>query len=504
MPIIDRRRFLVAGGLTAVGVGLSACAADGSWVTVEARAVDELRRTLRGTLLLPGDPGFTDAWMPTNGRYRDTVPYLVARVADEADVATCVKWCREHGIAPVPRGGGHSYAGFSTTTGMVVDLRALNTVRIDPTAATMVTGGGASNADIFSASTGGRLILPGGTCLSVGIGGLTLGGGIGYHTRWAGLTSDRLTGTRMVTAAGEVVEATPSTNPELFWASRGGAGGSFGINTQFTFDLVPVPTENIVYYRLEWRGADAALAMFAAVDALEQTSPPGFVASGMAQAAPVGSGGPREAVDVMLRGQFLGSMDDFRALIAPVLAGAPTTRQQIVSQPFWDTAKIFTTPEASNHSWGDISRYTNAPLPASALQKLVDLIVQTPSRTSTDNAAVFMLGWVGGAVVDRFTRSDTAYVHRGMKNMVRPSPVWANNAPAGVATELMSWTDDVIAVLDPHTPRESYQNFPNRRISDWAAQYYAENLDRLVRVKNQWDPANVFSSPQSIPVSVST
>ncbi|WP_022885619.1 FAD-binding oxidoreductase [Glaciibacter superstes] len=503
MPTIDRRQFLVVGSLAALGIGLTACTTDGDWVAIEASALDDLRKRLHGTVLIPGDDGFTNAWMPTNGRYRDTVPMVVARVADETDVVACVNWAREHNIQPVPRGGGHNYAGLSTTTGLIIDLSKLNAVTIDTDAATMVTGGAASNGDIFGASTGGGLILPGGTCLSVGIGGLALGGGIGYHTRWAGLTADLLTGTRMVTASGDIALASASKNPDLFWASRGGAGGNFGINTEFTFDLVPVPTGDIVYYRFDWRGADAALAMFSAVDALEQTAPPEFVASGMAQATPVGADGPREAIDVMLRGQFLGSIDDFMSLIAPLLAAAPPAKQQIVAQPFWETAKIFTSAEATNHSWGDISRYTDAALPASALQKMVDLVVDTPSRTETDNAAMFMLGWVGGDVVDRFDRTETAYVHRGMKNMVRPSPVWSNTADAGVADDLMDWTDDVISVFDPHTPRESYQNFPNRRIDDWAQQYYAENLDRLIDVKAEWDPDNLFHSEQSIPTAAS-
>lgn len=502
MKRLDRRQFLVAGSLAALGVGLVACTPDGDWVTIEGAAIDDLRGRLKGSVLLAGDQGFTDAWMPSNGRYRDVVPLVVARAADERDVVECVRWARKHGIQPVARGGGHSYAGLSSTTGLVIDLSRLTAVRIDAGAATIATGGGASNRDVFTACQGGPLLLPGGTCLSVGIAGLTLGGGIGYHTRWAGLTADHLISTRMVTADGDIVEADERHNDDLFWVGRGGAGGSFGIHTRFEFDMVSVPTSDIVYYRFDWRGADAALAMFSTVDALEQTAPPEFVASGMAQATPVGSGGPREAVDVMLRGQFLGSLDDFHALIAPVLKAATPVKQQIVSQPFWQTAKIFTTEEAANHSWGDISRYTDKALPATALEALVDLVVETPSRSETDNAGLWMLGWVGGDVVDRFGRTDTAYVHRGMRNLLRPSPVWSNTAPPAVADDLMDWTDEAIRVLDPHTPRESYQNFPNLRIEDWAEQYYAENFDRLVRTKKAWDPDNVFRNAQSIPVSV--
>ena len=501
MKRLDRRQFLVAGTIAALGVGLAACTPEGDWVVIRSDAIEALRKRLKGTVLIAGDRGFTDAWMPTNGRYRDTVPLLVARVADERDVVECVRWAREHGIQAVPRGGGHSYAGLSTTTGLIVDLSQLNEVRVDTAAARITTGGAATNRDIFAACENGPLILPGGTCLSVAIGGLTLGGGIGYHTRWAGLTADHLTATRMVTADGEIVDADEQHNGDLFWASRGGAGGNFGIHTRFEFDLVPVPAADIVYYRFQWRGADAALAMLSTVDALEQTAPPEFVASGMAQATTPRDGeGPRDAVDVTLRGQFLGSLEDFHTLVAPVLEAATPVSRQIVSQPFWQTAKIFTTEESANHSWGDLSRYTDKALPSSAFEKVVDLVVDAPSRSETDNASVWMLGWVGGDVVDRFGRTDTAYVHRGVRNLLRPTPVWSNMSPSSVSADLLDWTDEVIAVLEPHTPRESYQNFPNRRIKDWQQQYYAENFERLVGVKKAWDPDNVFRNAQSIPV----
>jgi FAD/FMN-containing dehydrogenase len=203
----DRRTFLIAGTLAAAGVGLSACTPEGDWVRIEASAIESLRRRIDGVVLVPGDTGFTNAWLPKNGRFADTVPQLVVRVAGDADVATCLDWAGEHGLPIAVRGGGHNYAGLSTTTGLVIDLSSLAQVRIDDVAGTMIAGGAATNRDVFEASRGGRWLLPGGTCLSVGLGGLVLGGGIGYHSRWAGLTSDHLRSARLVTAAGDVVTA---------------------------------------------------------------------------------------------------------------------------------------------------------------------------------------------------------------------------------------------------------------------------------------------------------
>jgi FAD/FMN-containing dehydrogenase len=495
----SRRQFLVVGTAAAVGITLTACTTDGDWITLEDSALNDLASRLQGRLLLPGNAGFTAAWFPTNGRFRDTVPIAVARVASDQDVVVCLAWTQEHGLPFCVRGGGHSYAGLSTTTGLVIDLSLLNSVVVDRAARTMVTGGAATNGNIFSELDLGDAILPGGTCLSVGIGGLVLGGGIGYHTRWAGLTSDHLVRAKVITAGGDIVTASADENADLFWALRGGSGGTFGVCTEFEFELVPVPQQDIIFYRFDWTGADAAIAMLSAVDALEQTAPPEFVASGMAQATPTQPGASAaDSMDVMLRGQFLGSRADFDDLIAPVLAGNAPAKAEIVGQPFWRTAAIFTSQEAENHSWGDISRYTDRALPTSTIEALVQHVAEAPSRSASDNAQLWMLGWVGGDVVDRFSRGETAYVHRGVRNMLRPSPVWSNLSAEPVARDLQQWTDAAVAIMEQDVLRESYQNFPNLSLVDWQELYYAENLQRLIDVKTQWDPDNRFTSAQTI------
>lgn len=204
-------------------------------------------------------------------------------------------------------------------------------------------------------------------------------------------------------------------------------------------------------------------------------------------------------MDVFVRGQFLGSESDFMAIVAPLLDAAPPVSRDIRVEPFWDVAPRFTNPESENHSWGDISRYANAPLPEKALERVVELIADAPSRTESTNVQFWMIGWVGGDVMDSIGRTDTAYVHRGMTELLRPTPVWANLTDAALVTDLEAWTSAVIDVLDPHTPRESYQNFPNRAIADWPEQYFAENLGRLREVKAAWDPDGVFRSAQGLP-----
>jgi hypothetical protein len=510
---LSRRDLLRTGSAVALGLGLGARSrippsvrATGTPVPsasgVDGNALDDLRKRLKGRLLLPGDAGYDAASAPANGRYRDIRPIAVAQCADESDVVTCVNWCRDQGVPPVGRGGGHSYAGFSTTTGLLVDIGRLNSVVVDPSRGTAVVGGAALNRDLFDATADGPLFLPGGTCLGVGVGGLVLGGGIGYNTHWAGLTCDHLTASRIVTADGQVLDLNnDSPDRELFWACRGGAGGNFGINTSFTFDLVQAPRADVSFYRFDYRGADAAAAVFAAFHDILRTAPPAFNAVAMAQAAPTDGGNPREAIDVFSRGQYIGPIAELTDLVAPLRALKPTkvTLQEL---SFWDMQRMFASAEAESHSFGDISRYAAEPIPDSAITQLVDLLAACPSRTKTANGSIWSLGWVGGDVVNRYGRTETAYVHRNMMTLLRPTPVWENDAPPSVADGLIAWTNEMIAAIAPHTPNESYQNFPNRAIADWQQAYYAENFDHLVEVKSTYDRGNLFQNPQSIPVGV--
>lgn len=505
MRPISRRRFLRDSSMATLGAGMAlglgglrggfAAVAQG---TPEDAALDDLRRRLNGTLMLPGDSGYESAYAPANGRFHDIRPVAVARCADEADVVTAVGWCRENGIPPVARGGGHSYAGFSTNEGLVIDLRRLNRLDVDYDTGTMRAGAGALNNDLFIATEDSPMFLPGGTCLGVGLGGLILGGGIGYNAHWAGVTSDKLLSSRIVTADGEVRDIDATNEADLFWTCRGGAGGSFGINTDFELQLVEAP-ENVAWYRFVYRGADAAEAVLAAFDGIVQTAPAALNAVAMAAALPVGAGGPREAIEVMSRGQYVGPIDELRDIIAPLLQEAEPTDQTLLELPFWDVQRMIASTETESHSWGDISRYADRAIPESVGTELVDLLVECPSRTEVANGSIWSLGWVGGDVINAIGRADTAYVHRGMTTLLRPTTVWPNDAPASVGNDLDAWSEAVIATLAPHTPNESYQNFPNRLIEDWPQQYYAENYERLVDIKTAVDPDDLFHNPQSIP-----
>lgn len=460
----------------------------------------ELAEKLHGQLLLPGNSDYWSASEPQNGRFRGTWPLAVAQCADEADIVACVNWARENGVPPVARTGGHSEAGYSATDGLLINVGAMNKVTIDRQTGMTAMGGGAKNQDVLNAAQDSPHYLPQGTCLDVGYAALTLGGGIGYNTHHVGLAADHLVSTRIVTADGNVLDVDASHHSDLFWACRGGAGGNFGINASFTFQAIEVPMPTVIFYRIDWNGADDATAGFAAYHKLLQNAPDALNSTAAAQAVPVGAGGPRAAITAFSRGQYFGTEDELRQVIAPLLAAAKPAKVTIQEMKFWDMQRMFGSTDAPiTHSYGDYSRFADKPLPDDATAKLIDLLVDCPSRTDTANGSIWSLGWIGGEFMHKIGRTETAYVHRNMMTLLRPTPVWPNDAPASVANDLIAWTDDVIALLTPYTPNESYQNFTNRRIIDWRKEYYAENFDRLVDVKTTYDPKNLFHNFQSIP-----
>jgi FAD/FMN-containing dehydrogenase len=508
MSELSRRDLLRAGAAGGIALYLpfAADARSAAWQARAAnaraskRALRELWRALRGGLLLPGDPAYDIAMTPANARYDGIKPIAVAQCLSERDVVTCVNWARAHGVPPVVRGGGHSYAGYSMTEGLMIDLGLMTRVDFNPHTGVAVTDGAARNQHVFDATVNSNFVLPGGTCLAVGEGGLVLGGGIGYNTHWAGLSCDHLIASRIVTADGRALQIDAKHHPDLFWACRGGAGGSFGVNTQFTFHSHRIPRKDVAFYRFDWRGADAAAAVLGAFDHVLAKAPAALNAVAQAQAVPLQAGeGKRDAITVFSRGQYIGPLSELKELVQPLIdAAGPPLKTQLEMFGYWDMQRMFSSAETERHGFGDLSRYSNKPLPDRIHAKVADLLANCPSRDASSNGSMWSLGWIGGPVVDSFARHETAYVHRNMLTMLRATPVWARDAPKSVQDGLIAWTNEMIDVIRPYTPNESYQNFPNRGIKDWKQQYYGENYGRLADVKTRYDPHNLFHNAQSI------
>src|SRR3984893_14784624 len=208
---------------------------------LEENSIAELKAKLRGRVIEPHDPDYDDARKVYNGMI-DKKPRLIARCVDVANVINSVNFARKHDLLLAIRSGGHNGGGLGICDdGLVIDLGPIKYTRVDPAARTVTVGAGCTWGDVDHATHGFGLATPSGIISTTGVGGLTLGGGIGHLTRKCGLTIDNLLSADVVVADGRVVKANANENADLFWAIRGG-GGNFGVVTSFTFKLHPIDT----------------------------------------------------------------------------------------------------------------------------------------------------------------------------------------------------------------------------------------------------------------------
>jgi FAD/FMN-containing dehydrogenase len=257
---VDRRTLLKAGGALAA-IGLTSCSdtkpASAGPAALTAAGPDwaALKRSLKGTVLRPGETGYPTVHQLFNPRWDTILPAGVVRAAGANDVRAAILFARKNRLPFVPKGGGHSYVGASTVSkGLMLDLGAIRGMSYANNVLTV--GAGARLYDVHAFLDKHGRSLPTGTCPTVGVAGLALGGGMGVHTRTYGLTCDRILSMGVITADGTARVVSPSSDPELFWALRGGGGGNLGVVTSFRF--ATIPATKLGFFRLTWPESKAA------------------------------------------------------------------------------------------------------------------------------------------------------------------------------------------------------------------------------------------------------
>lgn len=494
MSSLTRRELLAVAGMAALGLAAPKARA----VPVDPKAMSELERMLRGSLVRPESPDYMGLATPRNLRYAATMPEAVVLCADTEDVIATVAWARETQTPFAIRGGGHNYADASSSRGIILATRMMNAVAIDGT--TLRAQAGVRNADLaglLPQGGTGRLLLPGGNCPAVGVVGLTLGGGIGPNARWAGLTADRLREVTMVTADGSVVTASAGENPGLFWGLRGGAGGNYGVVTDLEYELVEVPVSRATTALLTVAGRDAAGAAVTAfqkvlADNARQVS--GTLRLGHADGD----------AEVRIRAQALAGESDARDMLAPLLS-VPGVEAEVTERPWWDAYAWYTTAPTPSYSFWDRSLYAEDYVTEDLIDRAIEVVRRFPAGGDPDRrGAMGIYGWVGGAVSD-VAATDTAYVHRTAKILLEMSTGWATPGESQlpqnpIPPEIEDWEQGLWEVLSPAGAGRSYQNFPDPVLQDWAQSYYGDNLAKLQVLKAQWDPQDVFSHRQGIPL----
>lgn len=469
----------------ALGAGRRALGAsgDGRW--------RQLERLLPGRVLRPGDAGYGEAARPNNLRYSSVLPQAIARCAGPADVAAAIGWCREHEVPLRVRAGGHSYAGYSTTDGLLLDVTPMNAIAFDDRTGLVTIGGGVRNAELYAALRARHVAITHGRCPTVGAAGFLLGGGIGFNMRHRGLACDQLVGTELVTADGSRRIADPSSNPALFWACRGGGGGNLGVSTAFT--LQTFPAEPVTAFSIHWEARPEAVgeALMAALDGAPET-----LGSRISlRAVTPAQRGRGHDVSIDLLGQLVGGVRELREILAPAYAVAEPALAAISTSDYW-SGQDFMSEAGEPSYYQERSAFLDRPLGAAAMAEGFRWLRRWPGTGGHCDLRFFQ---TGGAV-NRVPPAATAFVHRRSRWLMVVGLYWtaADDRSPAVVRRGHEWQDGFYEAMRPYADGGAYQNFPDPSLVDWRQAYYGDNLGRLARIKSAVDPTAVFRFPQAI------
>ncbi|MBN8993946.1 MAG: FAD-binding oxidoreductase [Rhizobiales bacterium] len=436
------------------------------------------------TLLRPGDAGYAKYDVAHNIRTR-LDPALRALCRTPAGVAQMVDWVRENDLPFAVRCGGHSYEGFSQSASVVIDVRPMAAARVDRAARVLTIGAGASLGAAYQAVARQGLAFAAGSCPTVGISGHTLGGGYGLLARPLGLTADNLLGLTLVDAHGRMVEVDAAREPDLFWACRGGGGGSFGIATEFRFKLHPVT--RVVTFKASWTlPLAAARDLFRAWQAWLPTVP--VAMTPVLNIASVAPG--RFAMRCV--GQSLGSEREVRATLGRLTRAASGAGVTVTTRSFLGAVNYFSGGSAYPVVFMKAkSDYAIAPVSEDGAMAFLTALTRQPP------GAVSVLCDAYGGIIGDLADDATAFAHRkGTLYSVQYYASWTD--PAETAARLAA-VDAVHAALHPHMSGGTYVNYPDLELTDWQQAYWGGNLPRLRAIKRAVDPANLFTHAQSVP-----
>jgi FAD/FMN-containing dehydrogenase len=448
---------------------------------------DEFRAAFRGELIEPGDAGYDDARAVYNGMI-DRHPRLIARCVDTADVIAAVNLARESGTLLAVRGGGHNAGGLGVwDDALVVDLSAMRSVHVDPAGGIVRVEGGATWGDVDHATHPFGLAVPSGFISTTGVGGLTLGGGLGYLTRQYGFTVDSLLSADLVLADGTFVTASNDEHPDLFWAIRGG-GGNFGAVTSFQFRGRPV--RNVVggptLFPLD-RGAEI-LRFWDRFIAEAPEDINGWF--GFLTVPPVDPFPPELQLQKMCGIVWCANCEPDRAqeLLAPVRDLQPAL-DGVMELPFPALQSVFDALYPKGQQW-----YWRADFVDELTDEAIEIHLEHAAQLPTPQSTMHLYPIDGAA--HRVRNGDTAFSYRDARYgqvIVGVDPDPANNE------RMSAWTRDYHDALHPHSAGGAYVNMMmHDEGPDRVRASYRDNYDRLVEVKRRYDPANLFRVNQNI------
>lgn len=456
----------------------------------------QLAARVRGDVVRPDDAGYRRARHLFNPRFDDARPQGIVYCESADDVRRTVAFARDTELPLAVRSGGHSYGGWSTGRGVVLDVSRFSRIRVDATTAHV--GAGARLIDVYDVVGRRGLGLVAGSCATVGISGLTLGGGIGVLTRAWGLTCDSLVALDVVTADGELLVADAHHEPDLFWASRGGGGGNFGVVTALRFRLRRAPRVTTWYYRWRWSSAGDVVDGW---QTWADSSPRRMWSSCKLLTSPGES-----SASAQVSGTWLGSTAELakhlRSLVAAVghapVERSRTTRSYLATM-FAEagcsgrSAARCTTPRTS---YAGTSHVLHTPMTGAGAATAVAWVQRRQAQQQPRQAGVSFAA-LGGAVAD-VAADATAFPHRDALAVAQYNVGWPyGQSPQAVAGDL-AWLSGFRDAMTPVVGNSAYVNYPDPTLGDWHSAYYGANYPRLQAVKRRYDPDALFSFPQSI------
>ncbi len=489
---MDRRRFVqtsLAAAITAVlpvnqgyakilgasmtvDADINAVTGDGGEVTLKSAAVQELGDSLRGNLLLPGHEAYEEARLVLNAAI-DKHPALIVQVKGSADVKNAVDFARESNLLVAVKCGGHNVVGKSTCDGgMMIDLSTLRSVRVDPKAQIANVSGGSYLGDMDHDTMAFGLVTTAGTVSHTGVGGLTLGGGFGRVGRRFGLALDNVLGVDIVTADGQLLHANADENQDLYWGVRGG-GGNFGVVTSFDFRLHKMDREVIGgTVAFPFSEAKSVMNFFAdyAANAPDELYLDGGITSD-----------PQQGSFVFLHICYSGPKNMAAKIVDPIRNAGTPIFDQIKSMDYVALQRSgdVSDPRASGN-------YMKSGFASEITPEVIDAILygfeEHPKRSMT-----VVYQHAGGAI-GRVASDATAFAHRHVKHDTLFLMSW----PVGIdATEHINWVRQYWKTVEPHT-RGVYANDIVDISQQKVHRNYGGNYDRLLALKNRYDPTNLF------------
>lgn len=458
---------------------------------LQEAVVQGFQESLRGELIAPGDEGYDEARKVYNGMI-DRRPRLIVRCAGVADVISAVNFARVADLAVAVRGGSHNVVGFAVCDdGLVIDLSRMKGIRVDPTKGTVRAEGGCTWGDLDHATHAFGLATTGGVLSTTGIAGLTLGGGIGHLTRKCGLSCDNLISADVVTANGRFLTASAKENKDLFWGLRGG-GGNFGIVTSFEYKLYPISTVlgGPVFYPIE-KTADA-LKFYREYMAKAPEDVNAVFAFQIGPPAPFVPEHLHNVPMCAIIASYVGPEEKGEKVVEPIREFGPPALDLLGAIPYPALQGMFDAllPPGLQHYWK--ADFFNE-LSDEAIDAHAKFGPQVPTVESTMHIYP-----IDGAA-HRLGKNETAFSYRDARFSTVIAAMYPN--PEDTAKN-MEWVRGYWEALHPYSAGGGYVNFMMDEGQDRIAASYRDNYDRLVAVKNKYDPTNLFHMNQNIKPTV--